>query len=409
MEKRNNQIVAVTLQPIEPVPTAELYLDKIRPEWQAKTLVARVRKLISVDPSSACQRLFNAAIHDLREKIRVLGLDLAADVAKTYRLPPITSDEGLEDYPTARLIDLAYQMGILNRPEWRRMHRAYDIRRDLEHEDDEYEASVGDLLYIFETAIDVVLQREPIQVIQLQDILDVVESDSPIHIAQDLVDDYKEAPPQRKDEIIERLTFWALDQQRPELVRHNCLRLLRKFALLAPASSKISLAKKLETRIGRKTTDFDTARVAVASGAFPFIHRRQQRALIDAFVRRFSEVKPNWKQHPLHAELLDDILAAGGLEICPRGSESRVLRWMIEAYVGEPGGYGAIGRNRKVFYSDTAAPRIEELLEKAPQHITEQIHTVAQSSTIRGLIQISEQNERLLSLISLVDSSACLS
>ena len=40
-------------------------LLKIRPEWQAKKLVQRVTNLLPVDPSSACQRIFNAAIHDL--------------------------------------------------------------------------------------------------------------------------------------------------------------------------------------------------------------------------------------------------------------------------------------------------------------------------------------------------------
>jgi hypothetical protein len=40
-------------------------------------------------------------------------------------------------------------MGLLPRPEWRRVTRCYEIRRDLEHEDDEYEATVEDCIYIF--------------------------------------------------------------------------------------------------------------------------------------------------------------------------------------------------------------------------------------------------------------------
>ena len=52
-------------------------LNQIRPQWQSKKLIERVRKLLDVDPSSACQRLLNAAIHDLREKIAIAGLDIA--------------------------------------------------------------------------------------------------------------------------------------------------------------------------------------------------------------------------------------------------------------------------------------------------------------------------------------------
>lgn len=43
----------------------------IRPQWQSKGLIERVRRLMAVDPSSACQRLLNAAIADLREKINI--------------------------------------------------------------------------------------------------------------------------------------------------------------------------------------------------------------------------------------------------------------------------------------------------------------------------------------------------
>lgn len=63
-------------------------LDQIRPQWQAKNLIDRVRRLAEVDPSSACQRIFNASIHDLREKILIAGVDIAGEAASQHRLPP---------------------------------------------------------------------------------------------------------------------------------------------------------------------------------------------------------------------------------------------------------------------------------------------------------------------------------
>ena len=56
-------------------------LEQIRPAWKARDLINRVRKLLPVDPSSACQRIFNAAIHDLRDKIVVAGIDIAKEAA----------------------------------------------------------------------------------------------------------------------------------------------------------------------------------------------------------------------------------------------------------------------------------------------------------------------------------------
>ncbi|MFE7961332.1 hypothetical protein [Streptomyces sp. NPDC057413] len=128
-------------------------MGQIRPQWQSKGLIERVRRLLPVDPSSACQRLLNAAVQDLREKVQIAGIDIASEVAAAHKLPPINrGDRGAEDienYSTAKLIDLSYRMGLLSRPEWRKMTRAYDIRRDLEHEDAEYEAGIEDCIYIF--------------------------------------------------------------------------------------------------------------------------------------------------------------------------------------------------------------------------------------------------------------------
>ncbi|MBN1547426.1 MAG: hypothetical protein JW902_12275 [Syntrophaceae bacterium] len=109
-------------------------LAKIRPQWKVKNLIKRVNRILPVDPSSACQRIFNATIHDLREKIVVAGLDIAAEAAKQHRLPKIDRSEDVENLSVSRTIELSYRMGLLSRPEWRRMLRVYDIRKDLEHE-----------------------------------------------------------------------------------------------------------------------------------------------------------------------------------------------------------------------------------------------------------------------------------
>src|ERR1700719_3480894 len=171
-----------------PAPSVELIrasnvpalLTRIRPQWQAKALIDRVRRLLNVDPSSACQRLLNASIHDLREKILVSGIDIATEAAKQYKLPSVTNPDDVESYPTAKLIDLAYRMGLLSRAEWRRVCRCYEIRRDLEHEDDEYEAGIEDCVYIFTTCVEVILSRDPIQLVKVTDFKELIEQASAI-------------------------------------------------------------------------------------------------------------------------------------------------------------------------------------------------------------------------------------
>lgn len=60
-------------------------LAAIRPEWQVKRLVQRVVALLPVDLSSACQRLLNAAIKDLQQKIVIAGIDSAIDLRSRCR------------------------------------------------------------------------------------------------------------------------------------------------------------------------------------------------------------------------------------------------------------------------------------------------------------------------------------
>ena len=157
MTSTKSLIVAQVDALAEPVPVERFLtqvqddlLPQIREEWQARKLIHRVSKLLLVDPSSACQRLLNATVHDLREKIHIAGLDIASEAAKQNKLPTVGRAEDLEHYTTMNILQLAYRMGLLTRTAWRRLLRAYDIRKDLEHEDDEYEANEADCLYIFQ-------------------------------------------------------------------------------------------------------------------------------------------------------------------------------------------------------------------------------------------------------------------
>jgi hypothetical protein len=194
-------------------------LSTIRPAWQAKSLITRVRRLVEVDPSSACQRLFNAATHDLREKVVIAGIDIAREAAKAHKLPPIEKAEDVENYSVANLIDLAYRIGLLTRPEWRRLSRCYEIRRDLEHEDDEYEAGLEDCIYIFKTCIEVVLAKDPAHLLRVQDVKTLVEQPTAVLPSESFLADYAQAPQPRQEEISKFLTSIALDKTQSDIVQ----------------------------------------------------------------------------------------------------------------------------------------------------------------------------------------------
>ncbi|RLA87383.1 MAG: hypothetical protein DRG40_00515 [Deltaproteobacteria bacterium] len=357
---------------------ADALLAQIRPEWQAKSLIQRVTRLLPVDPSSACQRLFNAAIHDLRQKILIAGIDIAQEAAQRNKLPPVTRPEDvLENYSTARVIDLAYRMGILTRPEWRRLMRCYEIRRDLEHEDDQYEAEIEDILYIFKSCVEIVLSRDPVELIRLSDVKALIDAPQRAVPSQEFLHEYEMAPAPRQRQIMEHLINTALDSKKADIIRQNAVELLRQFSPITKMQVRVELGQYLQERIGKGRLDLVVAKVAYAAGALPYLKQRQVQELFEWLLDRLEQTGYNWRHFDQHGKILDDLEDVGGLVTCPPKVRRRLVLWMTLCYLGEPGGYGTFGRNRPVFYSDTAAPRIRRMFKAAGGVISDDLTAAA--------------------------------
>ena len=338
-------------------------LDRIRPEWKAKQLVQRVTKLLHADPSSACQRIFNASIHDLKEKIVIAGIDVAAEAAKQHKLPPVTRVEDIEDYSVLRTIELAYRIGLVTRPDYKKLLRSYDIRKDLEHEDDEYEAGVEDCVYIFSTCVDVVLSRDPVQLIKLTDIKSIIEQPSAVTLNEVVVEEYRHAPVPRQLEIYKFLVSTALDKKQPDIVQQNSYNALFALRACTPSQVVLEIGAELTLRAGKAAPELRLARVAIAAGAFPYLRKNQIKLLFQDYLEVMRTTGFSWRKFSSHGELLRNLLEIGGLDYCPDDSLASIVEWLVLCYIGEPGGYGA-GQNRKVFYSNVGAPLALRLLKE---------------------------------------------
>jgi len=395
---------------IVPAPVVELVessevpslLDKIRPAWKSKNLIQRVRRLIHVDPSSACQRIFNAAIHDLREKIIIAGIDIAAEAAKQYKLPPITSKEDIERYPTSKIIDLAYRIGILTRPEWRRLCRCYEIRRDLEHEDNEYEAGIEDCVYIFQTCINVVLAKDPIDLIRVTDVKNLIEQPEPAIPSPSLLEDYERAPQPRQEEILKFLISVALNEKHPELVRQNAFTFLKFLSERTQNSVKLNIAQFVQEKIKKNGISLTIMRIAYIAGVFPYLKRAYLKDFFLSFFKRMQQIGYRWTSYPHHGTLLRSLKEVGGLLFIPKEIRYLILKWLILAYLGEPGGVTSWGTIRHVFYSDTAAPIVEELVSEASDIVKEDFQKLENDKDIKRAIineHIQRRFDKLLDLI----------
>lgn len=341
-------------------------MQRIRPAWQSKGLIDRVHRLIPVDLSSACQRLLNAAIQDLREKIKIAGSDIASEVATQYKLPPITGDESVDDYSTKRIIDLSYRMGLLTHAEWRRVSRSYEIRRDLEHEDSEYEAGLEDSYYIFSTSIEAVLSKDPIEIIRVPDIKELVDAPGPAVADEQLKEDFAHAPEIRQLDILKLLLSKALDDTEPEVVRSNGFTILGSLSRRMNDHTALKLSQHFQSKMGRKGLSLLEMRVAQQARVTPYLRKAQKKEFYKQLFNKFKLVGYDWRSNAEHSDLLTAITETGGLTSVTEDELSNYVKWMTLCFVGEPGGYGA-GVGRKVFYSNSAAPLIGELLRDAPE------------------------------------------
>lgn len=338
-------------------------LNQIRPVWKGKDLIQRVERLLPVDASSACQRLFNAAIHDLKEKIIVMGVDLAKEVAANYKLPSLSKDEDILDYNVSKTIDLAYRIGILKRPEWRRIHRCYEIRRDLEHEDNEYEAVLEDCFYIFKSTIDIVLSKDPIELLKVTDAKELIERSDKVTPSEEFLEDFKSAPRIRQKEIFDLLISYAYDSGKPDIVRENAVELMRQIRPLTISTVTIEIASDLENRLGRNGIDLITAKVGHACGGIGYFKKVKLKDFYSSLLKDFILAIGDWNKQTAICSKLEDV---GGIKNCPNEIYYDILKKMVEFYIGEPS-YGQYRNLRPVFYSNGAAPIISRIIQSDPK------------------------------------------
>ncbi|MCG8587219.1 MAG: hypothetical protein MI757_21145, partial [Pirellulales bacterium] len=311
--------------------------------------------------------------------------------------------EDVESYSNSRIIDLSYRMGLLTRAEWRRLKRCYEIRRDLEHEDDEYEAELEDCVYIFKTCIEVVLSRDPVELLRVSDVKEVIENPKPQFPEQQFLDDYSGAPEPRQLEIQRFLVSTSLDPDRPDIVRCNAVEMLKHLASDTKNPVKIDVAHDLHKRIGRGVPDIAIFKVAHAAGVAPYLKKNKRNDYFSDVFKRLRSAEHVWKKHAEHGDLLAELEDVGGLEYCECDETGRkILGWLILCYVGEPGGYGDWGRRRAVFFSDTAAPIIQRIIQRSGEREVRLLKEAAKFKTVkRALAQgksIAQRFEDLLDL-----------
>jgi len=360
--------------------------DDVREIWKDRNIIKRSLLLLKVDPSSACQRIFNAAIFDLKEKLILLGIDLIKTAVRIHKMEEINTTDDIKDYKTRNIIELSKNIGILSEVERSRMQRVYDIRNDLEHEDIVYEANESDVIYVFQTCIETVLSKDPIKVLRVSDIQKLIESKDRVYPEYSMVEDFKTTMGTNQLEIVEQLIGISLDERKDEVMIENAFNTLNAFGEHIQNDVKLSLIKKFDDKFINITKKSGT--VFYAAGLFPYIDTKYRKNFFETLNNNLINIGFEWTKYPSHRGVLSIFLEIGYLNYCPKEIVYDIIKWMMRLYLGVT---AVNSPYRNVYYSDVGASLVKQIFTNSFKVILSYKSKILEDEDIKKLIE-NDQN-----------------
>jgi hypothetical protein len=76
---------------------------------------------------------------------------------------------------------------------------------------------------------------------------------------------------------------------------------------------------------------------------------------------------------------------------------------MVLAYIGERGGYGYYGTHRQVFYSNTAAPRIEKMIKDIDAATLDELRHLSDDKEVKSAMNNKNVGQRFELLLDIAE------
>jgi hypothetical protein len=232
---------------------------------------------------------------------------------------------------------------------------------------------------------------------------ELVEQADPSTPAPSLLEDYEHAPQPRQEEILKFLASVALDKSQSDLVRQNAFNFLSHFAAITQNAVRLNLASHLQGKITRGGSVRPVIRVAFASGTLAYLKQAHLKDFYAGVLDQMKKVGYRWRAHSSHGELLRSFQEVGGLACCPSDVRKEIVQWLMLVYLGEPGGLTSYGNVRHVFYSNTAAPLVEELIRSSSTLVRDDVCNLTTSKAIQRAVQTDHIQRRLDSILDWVE------
>lgn len=261
-----------------------------------------------------------------------------------------------------------------------------------------------DCVYIFKTCVECVLSKDPIQPVRVQDIKDVVEQATAATLSEPIAEDFSNAPDVRQEEILKFLVSITLDPEKSDIVQQNSFAAIQKLGSSISNPVRIAVAKLIQDRVGRRTLTMREVRVSQAAEAFSYLRAAQITDFFNGLFSMMQRVGHNWGAYGEHGDLLRTFKEVGGFKFIPGELLPSFVEWCMRCYIGSPGGHTRYGHVRHVFYSNTAAPLIEELFREQADVISSTVAHVAQGKGLGGQMANPHLRERAEELLDMVEA-----
>ena len=272
----------------------------------------------------------------------------------------------------------------------------------MEHEDDQYEAGIEDCVYVFRTCIEIVLSKDPIAPLKVADVKDIIESPSHVTLSTDTVSDYQSAPDLRQVEIYKLLISTAGDEKKPDIVRQNAIEALRSLRMNTRKAALAEIGTHIQEKLKTRDVKTEDMKIAAAGGFSAYLKQSKVKDYLSGFINQIKRIGYDWRKYDEHRKIFDDLEDIGGTQVFPASLRPQMVEWMVLCYIGEPGGYG-VGIHRPVFYSNSAAPKIEAIFRELGNELAGDLELAAKSKLVKAALtdpHIARRLEKLRDLTS---------
>lgn len=369
--------------PAKKVQTLQRELMNVREDFWDNKYLAEARKVLTVGGlRSAIGSYWNAVVDDLRRKIMHRSLDLFNKEIGPKRT--IKTYEDFQDYVTDKeLIDGAFKIGVIDWEGQKLLNHARETRHIFDGHPDSSEPT---LVKVFNMMADcnryVLSQEYPLTIIDVNEYITTMDSDTfnknEIAVEQAFID----LPQIYKEEMANRLFTLYIQDNASTRLKGNIEFSYPVLWTVIPKEMRQQIGKRLD----RLMIEGNTTKIEMATGlllmvdGLRYVSASSRRILFGAAIKTLEDNRDQWANEANAVEYLQRL----GTTI-PAELISRFVTALTLTYVGKTG--GSYFYSRTDFFSDDAAPVIEQMFDKFDNASAEAfVETVKTNPTLKSRV-----------------------